>query len=61
MSRDKMIPPGLADPGGTTPFKRFDNLLRRLLSVPKDEMDRRILNDERKGKPGGVLKQPKHT
>lgn len=51
-----MIPPG-EDPGGKTPFKRFDNLMRRLLSVPKEEMDRRIKDDARKGKPGGTQRK----
>lgn len=57
MSKEKTIPPGSADPGGTTQYRRFDNLMRRLLSVSKKEMDERIESDERKGKPGGVRRR----
>jgi len=30
------------DPGGATPFERFDNIMKRILSAPKQEVDRRI-------------------
>ncbi len=45
MSRPKqstlVIPPG-DDPGGETPFERFDNIMKRILSAPKREVDRRM-------------------
>jgi hypothetical protein len=45
MSRPKqstlVIPPG-DDPGGNTPFERFDNMMKRILSAPKQEVDRRM-------------------
>jgi hypothetical protein len=45
MSRPKqstlVIPPG-DDPGGDTPFERFDNIMKRILATPKEEVDRRI-------------------
>jgi hypothetical protein len=45
MSRPKqstlVIPPS-DDPGGDTPFERFDNIMKRILSTPKEEVDRRI-------------------
>lgn len=45
MSRPKQstlcIPPG-DDPGGRTPFERFDNIMKRLLSASKAEVDRRM-------------------
>jgi hypothetical protein len=45
MSRPKqsilVIPPG-NDPGGDTPFERFDNIMKRILSTPKEEVDRRM-------------------
>jgi hypothetical protein len=30
------------DPGGATPFERFDNIMKRILATPKEEVDRRI-------------------
>ncbi len=57
MSKEKAIPPGSIDPGGTTQYRRFDNLMRKLLSVPKKELDERIETDERKGKPGGTSRR----
>jgi hypothetical protein len=48
MSRAKMstscFPPG-ADLGGRTEFERFDNIMKRILSVPKTEIDRRIAQE----------------
>ncbi len=45
MSRPKqstlVIPPG-DDPGGATPFERFDNIMKRILGAPKQEVDRRM-------------------
>jgi hypothetical protein len=45
MSRPKqstlVIPPG-DDPGGETPFERFDNIMKRILSASKEEVDRRM-------------------
>ena len=45
MSRPKqstlVIPPH-DDPGGKTPFERFDNIMKRLLSASKQEVDRRM-------------------
>jgi hypothetical protein len=45
MSRPKqstlVIPPN-DDPGGKTPFERFDNIMKRVLAVPKEEVDRRM-------------------
>jgi len=45
MSRPKqstlIIPPS-DDLGGDTPFDRFDNIMKRILSTPKQEVDRRI-------------------
>lgn len=45
MSRPKqstlVIPPG-DDPGGKTPFERFDNIMKRVLATPKEEVDRRM-------------------
>ena len=45
MSRPKqstlVIPPG-DDPGGATPFERFDNIMKRILAAPKQEVDRRM-------------------
>jgi len=45
MSRPKqstlVIPPG-DDPGGETPFERFDNMMKRILSAPKQEVDKRM-------------------
>ena len=50
MSRPKQstlcIPPG-ADLGGKTEFERFDNIMKRILSVPKAEIDRRIAEERR--------------
>jgi hypothetical protein len=46
MSRPKqstlVIPPG-DDPGGSTPFERFDNIMKRLLSASKKDIDRRMI------------------
>jgi hypothetical protein len=51
MSRPKQstlcIPPG-DDPGGRTPFERFDNIMKRILAVPKEEVDRRIVAERRR-------------
>ena len=51
MSRPKQstlcIPPG-DDPGGKTPFDRFDNIMRRILSVSKEEVDKRMAKQHRK-------------
>lgn len=45
MSRPKqstlVIPLG-DDPGGNTPFERFDNIMKRLLSASKKDVDRRM-------------------
>jgi len=45
MSRPKqstlVIPPG-DDPGGNTPFERFDNIMKRILSAPKADVDQRM-------------------
>jgi hypothetical protein len=45
MSRPKqstlVIPLG-DDPGGATPFERFDNIMKRILSAPKQEVDQRM-------------------
>jgi hypothetical protein len=45
MSRPKQstlcIPPG-DDPGGKTEFERFDNIMKRILSASKEEVDRRM-------------------
>jgi hypothetical protein len=45
MSRPKqstlVIPPD-DDPGGKTPFERFDNIMKRILSAPKQDVDRRM-------------------
>jgi len=45
MSRAKMsttcFPPG-AEPKGKTEFERFDDVMRRILSVPKDATTPRI-------------------
>ena len=50
MSRPKQstlcIPPG-ADPGGKTPFERFDNAMKRIISVPKAEVERRMREERR--------------
>lgn len=46
MSRAKMstncFPPG-AEPKGKTEFARFDDVIKRILSVPKTEIYRRIV------------------
>lgn len=39
------IPPG-DDPGGATPFERFDNIMGRILSASKDDVDRRMREHE---------------
>ena len=53
MSRPKqstlIISPG-DDPGGETPFERFDNIMKRILSTPKEEVDRRIARHARSRK-----------
>lgn len=45
MSRPKqstlVILPG-DDPGGETPFERFDNIMKRILAAPKQEVDQRM-------------------
>lgn len=50
MSRAKMsttcFPPG-AGPKGKTQFERFDDVMKRLLSVSKEEVDRRIAEEQR--------------
>jgi hypothetical protein len=59
MSRPKqstlVIPPG-DDPGGETPFERFDNIMKRILSTPKEEVDRRIATNAKARK-----KTKRHT
>jgi hypothetical protein len=30
------------DPGGATPFERFDNIIKRVLSASKDDVERRM-------------------
>ncbi|MGO9265028.1 MAG: hypothetical protein ACLQBA_09105 [Candidatus Binataceae bacterium] len=55
MSRPKqstlIIPPG-DDPGGATPFERFDNIMKRILSASKEDVDRRMAKDaEQRKKP----------
>jgi hypothetical protein len=49
MSRPKQstlcIPPG-DDPGGATPFERFDNIMGRILSASKEDVDRRMREHE---------------
>jgi hypothetical protein len=51
MSRPKqstlVIPPG-DDPGGETPFERFDNIMKRILSTPKKEADEKTAEWRRK-------------
>jgi hypothetical protein len=45
MSRPKqstLVIPSSDDPGGETPFERFDNIMKRILSAPKQEVDRRM-------------------
>ncbi len=32
---------------GKTEFERFDNVMKKLLSVPKEELDRRLAADPR--------------
>jgi hypothetical protein len=53
MSRPKqstlVIPPG-DDPGGETPFERFDNIMKRILAAPKQEVDRRMAKFARQRK-----------
>jgi hypothetical protein len=39
------IPPG-DDPGGATPFERFDNIMGRILSTSKADVDRRMREHE---------------
>lgn len=50
MSRAKMsttcFPPG-AEPKGKTEFARFDDVMKRMLSVSKEEVDRRIEEERR--------------
>jgi hypothetical protein len=59
MSRPKqstLIIPSGDDPGGATPFDRFDNIMKRILSTPKEEVDKRIAKHARprkKAKPHG--------
>jgi hypothetical protein len=59
MSRPKqstlIIPPG-DDPGGETPFERFDNMMKRILTASKEEVDRRIAKYAR---PRRKAKRPK--
>ena len=46
MSRPKqstLVIPLDDDPGGNTPFERFDNIMKRILSVSKQEVDRRMV------------------
>jgi hypothetical protein len=53
MSRPKqstlIIPPG-DDPGGETPFERFDNIMKRILSTPKREVDEKAAEWKRERK-----------
>jgi hypothetical protein len=37
-----LVIPSDDDPGGATPFERFDNIMKRILSAPKQEVDRRM-------------------
>ena len=50
MSRAKMsttcFPPG-GEPKGRTEFERFDDVMKRLLSVSKVELDRRLVEEQR--------------
>jgi hypothetical protein len=45
MARAKMstacFPPG-AEPKGATQFERFDNIMKRILSASKEDVDRRM-------------------
>jgi hypothetical protein len=51
MSRPKqstlIIPPD-DDPGGNTPFERFDNIMKRILSTPKKEANEKAAEWKRK-------------
>jgi hypothetical protein len=53
MSRPKqstlIIPPG-DDPGGATPFERFDNIMKRILSASKKDVDRRMVEHAKRYK-----------
>lgn len=35
------------DPGGKTEFERFDNIMKRILTVSKEEVDRRMAKHQR--------------
>jgi hypothetical protein len=53
MSRPKqstLVIPSDDDPGGATPFERFDNMMKRILSTPKQEVDRRMAKFARRRK-----------
>ena len=39
------FPPG-SEPKGKTEFERFDDVIKRMLSVPKTEIDRRIVEEQ---------------
>jgi hypothetical protein len=43
------------DPGGKTPFERFDNIMKRILATPKEEVDRRMATN---AKPRRKAKRP---
>lgn len=48
MSRPKMsttcVPPDL---GGKTPMERFERILKQVISVPRDEIDRAMAKEQR--------------
>ncbi len=53
MSRPKqstLVIPLADDPGGETPFERFDNIMKRILSASKQEVDRRMAKYARRRK-----------
>jgi hypothetical protein len=53
MSRPKqstlVIPPS-ADLGGNTPFERFDNIMKQILTASKEEVDRRMAKHAKRKK-----------
>jgi hypothetical protein len=53
MSRPKqstLVIPLSDDLGGDTPFERFDNIMKRILTAPKEEVDRRMAKHARQRK-----------
>jgi hypothetical protein len=64
MSRPKqstlVIPPG-DDPGGATPFERFDNIIKRLLSASKKDVDRRMMEHAKQYKKTKRRERSKNT